>query len=320
MTSSWALDTLQVVLVIVIAILLTNYLFLRWTMHYKRVSMVDDISEGFQNGTGDASVDGADTVVIGNELLFDDFYAKIYDQVVDGAARQDVEVNLTLAWAKSYRPELPTIQVLDVGCGTGGQVALFKKAGVGKVVGIDKSSSMIARGRTTHPGVDLRVGDAEVIGSFAAGEFNLLTLYYFTFYYLQERRVALTNFFNWLQPGGCLVIHVVNREKFDPILEAASPFVAFSVQKYSKERVTHSKVSFDKFDYEADFSLDGGRAEFREDFVFADGKRRRQVHTLRMPTMAQIVSEVEGSGFKYKKYIDLTSIGYEYQYLFCFVR
>jgi ubiquinone/menaquinone biosynthesis C-methylase UbiE len=290
-------------------------------MHHKRVSSVED-GEGFENmgSSGDGAEDGVDTVVIGNELLFDDINAKNYDKIEDGAARQDVEVNLTLAWAKSYRPELPTIQVLDVGCGTGGQVALFKKAGVGKVVGIDKSSSMITRGRQEHPGADLRVGDAEVIGTMAAGEFNLITLYYFTFYYLQERRVALTNFFNWLQPGGCLVIHVVNREKFDPILESASPFIAFSVQKYNKERVTHSKVSFDKFDYEADFELDGGRADFREDFIFADGKRRRQVHTLRMPTMAQIVSEVEAAGFKYKKYIDLTSIGYEYQYLFCFVR
>jgi hypothetical protein len=29
---------------------------------------------------------------------------------------------------------------------------------------------------------------------------------------------------------------------------------------------------------------------------------------------------VESAGFKYKKFIDMTSIGYEYQYLFCFVR
>lgn len=317
---TWAFDTLQVVLVVLITILITNYIFLKWSMHYKRkISLEAGDMEGFANPDS-ASADGANIVVIGNDNLFDSFYAKVYDQIVDGAQRQDMEVNLTLAWAKSYRPDVSHIQVLDVGCGTGGQAALFKKAGVGKVVGVDKSEAMVARGRQLHKEVDLRVGDAEIIGQFAAGEFNLLTLYYFTFYYLQDRTVALQNFFNWLQPGSCLVIHVVNREKFDPILESASPFVAFSVQKYVKERVTHSKVAFDRFDYEADFKLDGTRGEFQEEFTFKDGKKRRQVHTLRMPTMDQITREVEAAGFKYRQYIDLTSIGYEYQYLFCFVR
>jgi hypothetical protein len=132
--------------------------------------------------------------------------------------------------------------------------------------------------------------------------------------------VALKNIFSWLQPGGCLVLHLVNREKFDPILESASPFVAFSVQKYAKERITRSKVAFDKFEYEANFELEGPRAEFVETFRFHDGKQRKQIHKLNMPTMAEIVSEVESCGFKYKEYIDLTGIGYEYQYLFCFVR
>ena len=320
-SSSWALDTLQLVLVVLVAVLLTNYIFLRWSMYHKRVSSMTDeeAAEGFAN-PDEADSTGANVVVIGNEHLFDAFYAKIYDQIVDGAQRQDMEVNLTLAWAKNFRPDVATIQVLDVGCGTGGQAALFKKAGVGKVVGMDKSDAMVARGRKLHPGVDLRVGDAEIIGQHAAGEFNLITLFYFTYYYLHDRSVALKNFFNWLQPGSCLVIHIVNREKFDPILESASPFVAFSVQKYAKERVTKSKVAFDKFDYEAEFSLDGSHAQFREDFTFKDGKRRRQVHTLRMPTMESVVKEVEAAGFKYKQFIDLTSIGYEYQYLFCFVR
>ena len=315
---SWAFDTLQVVLVIVLAILVTNYVFMRWSLHHKRVSSLaaEDI-EGFTN-----QGDGTDTnsLIIGTDLLFDDFYAKIYDQVVAGAQRQEAEVTLTMGWVKTIWPEVGHIQVLDVGCGTGGQVSAFTKLGVGKAVGIDRSESMITRGRSMHKGLDLRVGDAENIGVAAAGEYNLCTSYYFTFYYFQDRQQILRNFYQWLQPGGCLVLHLVNREKFDPILESASPFMAFSVQKYSKERVTHSKVSFDKFDYEANFDLDGSRGTFMETFTFADGRKRRQVHTLRMPTMAQIVSEVESVGFKYQQYIDMTGIGYEYQYLFCFTR
>jgi ubiquinone/menaquinone biosynthesis C-methylase UbiE len=312
-------DIFQICLVILIGFLLANYLYARWSLRERRRTEIS-MEEGFANPGAEKEDAQANTIVLGNEHLFDDFYAKIYDKIVDGEVRQEAETSLTLNWVKQYRPETKTVLALDVGCGTGTQVELLRKAGLGKVVGIDKSDAMIARGRTLHPKADLRVGDAEIIGAFAAGEFNLITMYYFTFYYLRDRTVALKNMFSWLQPGGLLVIHVVNREKFDPILESASPFVAFSVQKYSKERVTRSRVAFDKFDYEANFELEGPVGQFQEVFKFKNGKRRKQVHHLRMPTMAEITAEVEGCGFKYKQYIDLTGVGYEYQYLFCFSR
>jgi SAM-dependent methyltransferase len=312
-------DIVQVILVMLIAFFVANYLFTKWRLRHQRISTLDDSEiEGFANPS--ASTGGTDIVVLGNDHLFDELYARIYDKIVDGAARQDAEANLAMAWVKTYRPEKETWQILDIGCGTGGQVNIMREYGVGKAVGIDKSDAMIERGRKLHPKADLRVGDAEIIGSFAAGEFNVATMFYFTYYYLKDRTTTLKNIFMWLQPGSCFIVHIVNREKFDPILESASPFVAFSVQKYAKERVTRSKVTFDKFDYEADFHLDGSIGEFREEFRFKDGKKRRQVHTLRMHTMDQIVADVEAAGFKYRQYIDLTGIGYEYQYLFCFVR
>jgi ubiquinone/menaquinone biosynthesis C-methylase UbiE len=308
------LDSVQIILVILCSIFIANYLYLRWSSASRRKTSIE-MTEAFSNQDEDTSV-----AIYGIDHIYDDFYAKVYDQVVDGKVRQEVETHFTLDWAKSYRPDVKTIQALDVGCGTGGHVNHFRSQGVGKVVGIDLSEAMIRQGREKHPKADLRVGNAEVATTFAAGEFNLITMYYFTYYYLKDRDSCLRNMFLWLQPGSCLVIHGVNREKFDPILEAASPFVGFSVQKYSKERVSRSKVSFDKFDYEADFQHEGSDAKFREEFRFKNGKVRRQIHSLRIPTMEEMVAEVESAGFTYKKFIDMTSIGYEYQYLFCFIR
>lgn len=309
------IDLIQIALVVLIAFLIANYAYLRWSFHVQRTAELDG-AEGFANPDGP---DG-NTVILGNDHLYDEFYAKVYDQLVDGAQRQDAETGLTLAWAKGFRPQTKLMNVLDIGCGTGGNVALFKKAGVAKAVGLDASDAMIAAARKKYPKGDYRVGTAEQIGQFAAGEFNLITMYYFTYYYLRDPEMALRNAFNWLEPGGCLVIHLVNREKFDPILESASPFVAFSVQKYSKERVKQSKVTFDKFTYSAEFNHEGALAEFREEFKFKNGKLRRQVHNLKMPRMEEVVALAEANGFKYKQFIDLTAIGYEYQYLFCFVR
>jgi SAM-dependent methyltransferase len=308
------LDTIQVILVVILSILVANYRYLLWSMRADSVSL--DGLEGFANPEGP---DG-DTIILGNEHLYDEFYAKIYDQIVQGGTRTEAETGLTLAWAKTYRPEAKLLEVLDIGCGTGGHVEMFKKAGVSKVIGLDASDAMIAYARKQYPKNDYRVGQAEQIGLFAAGEFNLVCLNYFTYYYLRDPTMMFRNVFQWLQPGGCFVLHLVNRDKFDPILEAASPFQAFSVQKYSKERITRSKVTFDKFTYEADFNLEGEMAEFREEFKFKSGKTRRQVHLLRMPTMESVVTEAEQNGFIYKQFIDLTAIGYEYQYLFCFTR
>ena len=310
-----SLDTIQIVLVVLLSIIVANYIYMRWSLRVNREADLAGI-EGFANPEGP---DG-DTVILGNDHLYDEFYAKIYDKIVDGGARIDAEVNFTLSWAKTYRPEAKTVEVLDIGCGTGGAVEIFRNLNVGKVVGMDASTAMIAAGRKLHPKADLRVAEAEQLGQFAAGEFNLITMYYFTYYYLRDPSMVFQNMFNWLQPGGALVIHLVNREKFDPILEAASPFVAFSVQKYAKERVTRSKVSFDKFSYEANFNIDGASGEFREEFRFKNGKVRKQVHRMKMPKMEEVVATAESFGFVYKQFIDLTAIGYEYQYLFCFVR
>lgn len=320
MAGSWLntidpIDIIQIVLVVLIAFLIANYAYLRWSFKAHRTADLEN-AEGFANPDGP---DG-NTVVLGNDVLYDEFYSKVYDQLTDGAARQDAETGLTLAWAKGFRPQVKMINMLDIGCGTGGDVALFKKAGVSKAVGLDASDAMIAAARKKYPKGDYRVGTAEQIGQFAAGEFNLVTMYYFTYYYLRDPEMAMRNAFNWLEPGGCLVIHLVNREKFDPILESASPFVAFSIQKYSKERVKQSKVTFDKFEYKAEFNHEGALAEFREEFKFKNGKTRRQVHNLKMPRMEEVVALAEANGFKYKQFIDLTAIGYEYQYLFCFVR
>lgn len=309
------LDTIQIVLVVVLSIMIANYVYIRWVLHGNRRAELDAV-EGFANPEGP---DG-DTIVLGNEHLFDEFYSKIYDLIVEGDTRQEAEVGLTLSWAKTYRPETKALEVLDVGCGTGGDVERIRNAGVAKVVGMDASDAMVAQARKRHPKCDFRVGEAEQIGQFSAGEFNLATMFYFTYYYLRDPEQMFRNMFSWLQPGGCLVIHLVNREKFDPILESASPFVAFSVQKYSKERITKSKVTFDAFEYEADFTLDGAHADFRETFRFKNGKVRKQVHKLRMPRMDDVISLAEANGFVYKQFIDLTAIGYEYQYLFCFVR
>ena len=111
---------------------------------------------------------------------------------------------------------------------------------------------------------------------------------------------------------------MVNKYKFDPMLESASPWVGFSLQKYSKKRITESNVTFDKFQYTGRFDLYDPQAEFIETFRFKDGTIRRQKHKFTMPTMEEIVKIGQAAGWVYTKYIDLVMVGFEYSYLLFF--
>jgi hypothetical protein len=127
---------------------------------------------------------------------------------------------------------------------------------------------------------------------------------------------------NWLMPGGYLVVHLVDRDMFDPILPPANPLVILSPQRYAKERITKSRVKFDNFSYTANFELDSksNLAKFKEKFEFNDGKVKKQEHKLYMPTQSEIISIAQDTGFILHGVIDLISSGYEYNNLYIFVK
>ena len=249
---------------------------------------------------------------------YDEFYAKVYDPLVQPNARATIEVKAPLEWMKQNGKPIQDIRVADLGCGAGLHVELFNRESVFSVVGYDRSTAMIQEAQKRFPTRMFQVGDMTEPNMAAADQFDLVTMYYFTIYLMAERTKALRNAFLWLAPGGVLCVHIVNKLKFDPILEAASPFVGFSVQKYADKRVTKSAVTFEEFEYTGDFQLNGSRAIYEEIFKFKDGNVRRHEQQVWMPNIEPMVQEIESIGFKLLHHVDMTAIGYEYQYLFLF--
>lgn len=271
---------------------------------------------------------------LGNLALYDDFFAGVYDKLVQGEKRSAIEVAL---FENEWRKVTPTLKlqewrVLDVGCGTGLTTVALAKLGVGKVVGLDRSEPILRRARTvTVPAstltdaqvaaIEWRNADAERLEAATQGEFTHACVMYFSFYYIQDKAAFFRNMKHWIIPGGALSVHVVNKSKFDPMLEAAAPTV-FSLQKYANERIMKSQVAFNEFDYEGVFDVDetpgATAAEFRETFRFKDGTIRRQRHTFDMPEMKDIVALAQTAGWQYRGYIDNTSSGFEYTYTLLF--
>jgi SAM-dependent methyltransferase len=266
----------------------------------------------------EAFVGHGSSLTMTDDACYDDFYAKVYDPLVQPGARAIPEVDAPLDWIKTAGKPLGDIRVGDIGCGTGLHVELFARKGVRSAIGFDKSTSMIARAKASYPEREFHVGDATVATMATADQFDLMTAYYFTIYLVADRTTMLKNIYLWLSSGGVFCCHIVNKLKFDPILESASPFLGFSLQKYADERVTKSQVTFKEFEYTGDFQLHGSRGMYEEEFVFADGRRRRHEQRVWMPNIEPLVKEITDVGFKLLHHVDLTAIGYEYQFLFLF--
>jgi ubiquinone/menaquinone biosynthesis C-methylase UbiE len=250
--------------------------------------------------------------------IYDDFYSDVYDYLVFNNLKDDYEVGYIL---NSSSPSSES-KILDVGCGTGHHVSSIGAKGL-DILGIDISPSMIQKAKTNFPDYNFKVGDALDGNIFQQDSFTHILCMYFTIYYFKDKTQFFNNCFRWLMPGGYLFVHLVDREKFDPILPPGNPLLYVSPQRYAKERITSTKVKFSDFSYSADFKLDNknDKALFVEKFKNdSDGKVRKNEHTLYMPELQQIVDEAQSCGFIVESKADLLQCQYEYQYVYVFVK
>ena len=246
--------------------------------------------------------------------IYDNFYATIYDDLVFSNVKNDFEIGEIVNITKPTQESI----ILDVGSGSGHHVDAFNRRGM-SAIGLDISPDMVAKAQKKYPNWEFKTGDALDYMLFPADSFTHITCLYFTLYYIKDKMKFFRNSFDWLMPGGYLIVHLVNRDKFDPILPAADPLTLVSAQKFAKKRITNSLVKFKDFEYKANFELNKADDEgiFTETFKDDATKHVRQnVHTLYMPTQKYILSLAKDVGFILLGKIDMVAAQYEYQYIY----
>jgi ubiquinone/menaquinone biosynthesis C-methylase UbiE len=251
--------------------------------------------------------------------IYDDFYATIYDDLVFNKNKNDYEIG---HWIEHTKPDAQSV-VLDIGSGTGHHVSSLKAHGY-KAKGIDISPSMVKKAKETYPDLNFQVADVLNPTVFREESFTHITCFYFTLYYIQNKQLFFENCMRWLTPGGFLAVHIVNRDKFDPIIPAGNPFNIVSPQKYAKKRITSTTVKFDEFEYKSNFVMkemiedeNEANAIMKETFkTHKTGDVRQNEHKLYMSTQAEILDIAKAAGFIIDSKIDLLNCQYDSQYIY----
>lgn len=298
-------------------ILLFTTIMLMVVVFFKYVDEeIKNRKEGYTSGELD-QVQSDKFLFVRDEQVYDKFYSKIYDLLVFNSMKNDFEITSVIDASKPTSKSI----ILDVGSGTGHHVASLAAKGY-NVVGVDKSQEMVKQSKERFPNYTFELGNVLNTNLFLPNSFTHILCLYFTVYFMKDKRMFFSNCMDWLKHGGTLIVHLVDREKFDPILPAGNPLFIVSPQKYAKERITHTKITFNEFVYEAEFNLNENTniASFDEKFKFNDGKTRKQTQTLYMEPTEDILTMAQDAGFIVQGKINMVTCAYEHQYLYIFVK
>lgn len=255
-------------------------------------------------------------VIRRNKQIYDNFYVDVYEYVMTDPLKISYELGIIDANVKPGK----TSNVLDVGSGLGYYVDSLHHRDI-PVTGLETSKAMIAKSKEKFDDIVIKYGDAMDSMIFEGDEFTHILCLFYTFYYMPDQEAFLRNCYKWLRHNGHLVVHVIDREQFHPIVPP-SEILSMPMQTFAKEgkRITESVVKFDGFDYKSRFTenfKEGNKAKFLEEFTDNNsGNVRKNIHSLEMPSIDDTEKLFKHCGFKINKIENLTNIRYHYQYLY----
>jgi len=247
--------------------------------------------------------------------IYDPFYASVYDDLVFDKVKNEYEIG------KIIQATGPTNQslILDIGSGTGDHVASFVSKGY-NAVGLDISPPMVAIAREKYPNLDFSVGNATEVMLYPAHTFTHITCLYFTIYDINNKFLFFRNCYEWRHPGGYLTVHLVDRDSIDPLLTNNKYPLLLSEANKVKIGDATSYVRFNNFKYKSKFNLDNDFATFDEVFTDPNGKVRKNIHHLYMPSQKKIIQLAQDAGFVLEGKIDLLPVNYGNQYIYIFYK
>jgi len=236
--------------------------------------------------------------------VYDEFYSEIYDSLYKTESRSEKE---SVEIINATQPDKDHSVFLDIGCGTGCLVNALKRRGY-NAIGVDKSKAMIETGTEKHPNVKYAIQPGNVMDPmlYERGVFTHILCMDRTIYELKDKIAFFRNCKHWLQPGGYLVLHLVEPDKYNTIVPLGRPsgIVQGNVNLKTADgkRVANTSIDFLDFKYKSvyDFSKLNVNGNVTQTETFTDAtsnKVRQNEHTMYMAPPKSILEDSRYCGF-----------------------
>jgi len=312
------MDRLIIFVVLLLITSLLGYFF--------KMDENENIDEHFEN---------MDNKILHNNpiTIYDEFYSSLYDELFLNKIKNEFEIyNIELytinepKYKNKYTKD--EIRFLDIGCGNGKHIDLLLKKNY-KCDGIDISAPMLKRAKLLIQN-NKNANNTQLVNDdfmkntslYVNDKYTHVICLFYTLYYTKDTKSLFSNIYNTLRNGGYMIIHVVNKKLFDPVLEKASKLIPlFNPQRHSNQRITKTKLKFKKFDYIADwnFKQNNMNVTFTEHFRFKDNNKLLvNEHIFYMRNIPYYTEMAKSLGFELVKIIDLLTANHDNSYLYIF--
>ncbi len=295
-------------------LLILNIIIFLGYMVYKHYYGKSIFNEGFtQNGR---------FVLKHNTDIYDDFYVNIYESVHPPVERTSYELKTICSITQASEKSV----FLDVGSGTGYLVNELTDLGF-QSYGIDKSKTMVDYSEQKYKNAVVKCGDVLDSMAYEKSTFSHILCLYFTIYEIPDKSLFFKNCYFWLQPGGYLILHLVDGEKYNPIKKTKDmrPYE----QTTSKNEIS-ADYDYTDFKYKTTYSQSGQSGQssmvkqitITETFTDVQTEKIRQNElVLHMDTVDNIINLAKKYGFIPHGRIDLSKEnGDKYQYIYILER
>lgn len=234
-----ALKSYNVAIFWILIILAISYILIVRYTKYKK-----DKYEGFQQEQPFVLKQNAD--------IYDVFYAEAYDDILKPENLSDFAVEKAV---ELVDPNKNNSRFLCVGSGTGSLLNDLSSRGY-LANGIDKSEAMVNVCQKKYPEINVKLGDVLDPMQYSRALFTHILCVDKTIYEIEDKLQFFKNCYFWMVANGYLILHVVDPDKFDPLLPGGKPMGIDNPQKYGNRRITDVIMDFTDFTYKSayDFS------------------------------------------------------------------
>lgn len=250
-----------------------------------------------------------------NNEIYDDFYIKVFDLLSFNKIITDFEIGNII---NNTNPTGKSI-ILDIGSKTGYTLNILNEFSK-NIIGLEISDKMINKAIEYYPHLKNKFLREDPLNNqlFENNTFTHILALNSNFYNIENKNLFLENSYNWLMPGGYLVLHLINDNTID-INSVLINIKSNLLPDIDPRLLLTNSIKFTDFIYKPKYhKINSNLGIFEENFKFNNGDHRKQELTFYFLPISQILKMAKYLGFIVLKEYKLKSKFYKKNNLYIF--